>query len=170
MNEVMTVAKQASLELEQFLKSIPETIAVINVENDRKYMTPDIDMLWVRSKNGLVTKVTTVEIKGDRYYRTGNYFFETISNGTKNTLGCFMYTSADYIFYYFVDQKELHILPMPETRDWFNLNIDKFKTISTSTSIDGGGYNTVGKLVPRELAISELKNIKVVKIQDYIKE
>ncbi|MGG3736828.1 hypothetical protein [Aeribacillus pallidus] len=164
MNEANSVAKRASRDIEEYLKSFPYTINVINVEDDPIYREKDIDLLWNWYNNG--KKVTTkIEVKGDRYYRTGNYFFETVSNKSKGTPGCFMYTEANFVFYYFVDEKELHILPMPETRDWFIENMDKFVERETSTPVGNTVYITVGRLVNRDLLQENVKWVRVISLK-----
>ncbi|MGI2747623.1 hypothetical protein ACRS52_02450 [Bacillus cytotoxicus] len=163
MNEAANVAKKAATDITNFLKTFEETIDVINVEDDEQYRTKDIDLLWIRNKNG-VKKTTTIEIKGDRYHYTGNYFLETISNKSKGTSGCFMYTEADYIFYYFVDERELHVLPMPKTREWFINNMDNFKERETSTPIGNDYYITVGRLVNRNYLQRHVQGVKIKRI------
>jgi hypothetical protein len=164
MTEGVRVAKQASSDLEEFLKKFEETIEVKNVEDDAEYREKDIDLLWLRQRKGNSIK-TTIEIKGDRWYKTGNYFFETISNKSKGTPGCFMYTEADYIFYYFVEQRELHVLPMPETREWFIKNIVRFKERETSTPVNNEqSYITVGRLVPRNIVKKEVPKMKIINL------
>src|SRR5699024_5516662 len=122
MTEAMSVAKQAATDIEAFLNGFKETIKVINVEDVEVYQEKDIDLLWRRYSNDKKVE-TTIEIKGDLYHYTGNYFFETISNKSKQTPGCFMYTEAEYLFYYYVNEKELHVIPMEATRKWFKENL-----------------------------------------------
>lgn len=155
MSEAVDVAKQAAEEIEKHLLSLPETLGVINLEDDPYFQGLDIDLAWQTNEG-----VFLIEIKGDRYYRTGNYFFEVVSNASKNTPGCFMYTQADYIFYYFVEEKELHMLPMPETRDWFSQKMDRYPSRTVSTAVGKGGYRTIGRVVPRQ----DVKNKKVVRV------
>ncbi|MEW6499503.1 MAG: hypothetical protein AB1589_44625, partial [Cyanobacteriota bacterium] len=69
--------------------------------------------IWATQKGEVL-----VEVKGDRWNRTNNFFFETHSNLEKGTMGCFLYTEADWLFYYFVNTRLLYKLPMPKTRDW----------------------------------------------------
>jgi hypothetical protein len=64
-----------------------------------------------------------IEIEGDRWHTTGNFFFETYSNQEKATPGCFLYTQADLVFCYFVEPHLLYILSgasstQPTTRQW----------------------------------------------------
>lgn len=162
MDAASEVAKAATHDIEAFLKKNEHTISVLNVENDITYQQKDIDLIWICwNKSKTATKRVTIEIKGDRYHHTGNYFFETISNEAKDTPGCFLYTEADYVFYYFIGIKELHILPMPATRDWFLRNIDQFRETKTSTPVGKGRYVTVGRLVPRQLVRGAIPKVKI---------
>ena len=98
-----------------------------------------------------------VEIKGDRYAHTGNFFIETVSNREKNTPGCFMYTEADFIYYYFVDTKELNVMPVEKSRNWFVKNMHKFEEKMLSTKVgDVGYYTSLGRLVPKKVMRNEV--------------
>lgn len=163
MSETDAVGKKGTLDIEIYLKKLPETVKVINVEDETNYRKKDIDLIWNRNIESQIIE-TKIEVKTDRYARTGNYFLETISNESKNTPGCFLYTEADLIFYYFIKNKELHILPMPESRDWFILNMKRFKERRTSTPVENGSYFTVGRLVPRDVMQKEVQNIKIVNL------
>jgi hypothetical protein len=112
-----------------FLQNQKSTIKIINVENDIDYQKKDIDLIKIRELNSEV-KETAIEIKVDNYYRTGNYFFETLSNVERGTDGCFMYSEATYLFYYFLNV-ELHIFNFSKAREWFIANRDRFKLVRT---------------------------------------
>lgn len=161
MDSTLEIAKVASIKVEDFLRKIPETIDVINVEDDKYFQKKDIDLLWIyKGKNS--AQMLKIEIKGDRYSHTGNYFIETISNQGKNTPGCFLYTEADYIFYYFVDSRELNLLPMPYTREWFLSNKDRFVEKKLTTSIGNNvAYSSTGLLVPKQILNKEVDGVKV---------
>jgi len=164
MKHTSDIAQKATEDITAFLFSQKATVAVINVEKDSDYQQKDIDLLWEFQKNG-ETKKASIEIKADRWHQTGNYFFETISNESKGTPGCFLYTEAKYVFYYYLTVRELHILPMPEVRNWFLININEFEERKTSTPVGGGkSYVTVGRLVPRERAQKETLGIRVIRL------
>ncbi|MGB5971072.1 MAG: hypothetical protein WBG70_22350, partial [Spirulinaceae cyanobacterium] len=120
MSDGAKVARQATRDIETWLRSISQTLSVVNVEDDPLYQKVDVDLI-LNTKKGSYK----IEIKGDRYHKTGNFFFETHSNQEKETPGCFLYTEADWIFYYFVIPGTLYLLPMPTTRDWFVANITR---------------------------------------------
>ena len=144
MDDEVQVSPIAARAIEDRLRGRRETVAVQNVENDPKYQRMDVDLIWITHDARY-----QIEIKGDRWHRTGNFFFETVSNKERGTPGCFLYTEADYIFYYFITPRTLYILPMPKTREWFLANEDRFRIKETTTPVGNGQrYTTVGRLVP----------------------
>lgn len=163
MQDTSTLAKHAARDIESYLYTLPDTIKVLNVEDDPFYREKDIDILLSKKWNGK-SRTISIEIKADSYYRTGNYFLEIISNESKNTPGCFLYTEADFIYYYFLPQKELHILPMPLTRDWFNKNQERFDIKKTSTPTYNGFYITVGRIVPRVIFQNEVQGVEIIRL------
>ena len=159
MQERTSIAEQAARDIEAWLRKKKISVDVINVEGDKKYQAADIDLLW---KTTLGEK--TIEIKGDTYHQTGNFFLETYSNRERNTPGCFLYTEADFIYYYFVTIKKLYILPMPETRQWFLQHIDEFNEKATQTALENGSkYTTVGRLVPIKI-LTQHVGVKVYQL------
>ena len=75
MEERLVIAKKAARNIEQWLKTNSGTTEVLNVEDDPVYQDIDVDLLW-RSKD----REVKIEIKGDTYHKTGNFFLETYSN------------------------------------------------------------------------------------------
>lgn len=148
------IAKQASDEITTWLKTFEETVTVHNVEDFKTFQEKDIDLVWLsilKEKGPKYCVATTIEIKADTYYRTGNYFFETISNTKKNNPGCFLVTESDFLYYYFIEQKELHVIPTKAAQEWFLANKSKFKERRVDTTGKNGElyYQNVGSLVPR---------------------
>lgn len=156
------VARRAATGVTEFLTTFwAQTVAVHNVEDDPAYQVHDVDLLWTLLDKDGVLRVIPVEIKGDRYHRTGNFFFETVSNEGRGTVGCFLYTRAEWLFYYFVDSGALYCLPMHGARAWFEENIDRFEERRTSTPVDNGRdhYITVGRLVPIQTVLEEVPGV-----------
>lgn len=159
-HDTTSIAKRAAADVTHFLQTAwSQTVAVHNVEEDAAYQAHDVDLLWtVLEKERL--RVIPVEVKGDRYHRTGNFFFETISNESKGTPGCFLYTKAEWLFYYFLEIGKLYCLPMPEIRPWFVQNVDRFKEQRTSTPTRSDqSYVTVGRLVPITAVLLEVEGV-----------
>ncbi len=156
MSDGQKVATRASTEIEAWLREWDGTVSVENVEYEAVYQEKDIDLLWTTA-----TRDYSIEIKADRNDGTGNFFFETISNKEKNTLGCFLKTQADFLFYYFVEPRTLYILPMPRTRQWFEENISRFEEREAATPVGKDHYITVGRIVPIEVVVKEVSGVKV---------
>lgn len=154
MSDGLEVAKLATADISDWLLQKPETISVINVEDDPAFQSRDIDLIWTTQKGEVL-----VEVKGDRWNRTNNFFFETHSNLEKRTPGCFMYTEADLLFYYFVNTRLLYRLPMPKTRDWFRITMNRFRERSTTTPVGNSHYTTVGRLVPITTVMLEVPGV-----------
>ncbi|MCT7983354.1 NERD domain-containing protein [Laspinema sp. A4] len=160
MQESTEVTDRATADITQWLQNSPRTISVQNVENDPHYRAIDVDLLVTTDRGE-----SKLEIKGDRYHKTGNFFFETQTNQEKNTPGCFLYTEADWLCYYFVEIGLLYLLPMPQTRDWFLNHLERFPSKSTTTPIRGGGcYTTVGRLVPIDVVLQEVPEVKTYQL------
>jgi len=160
MRQAQKVAEQATKEIETWLRGRPETVSVVNVENDPAFQAIDVDLVWQTHK-----RTYRIEIKCDRYYRTGNFFLETQSNAELGTPGCMLYTQADFVFYYFVQPKILFVLPMPATRDWFLKNLARFLERKTTTPTSNEKfYTTIGRLVPREILRAEVANVREIKL------
>ena len=64
MDDGMSIARQASRDIEAWLNGIPETLGVENVEDEPEYQKMDVDLLW--HLEGACLKV---EIKGDRHHK-----------------------------------------------------------------------------------------------------
>jgi hypothetical protein len=158
MQDGVSVARQAAADIEAWLWGLEQTLGVENVEDDPTYREQDVDLIWTTRKGRY-----RVEIKGDRWDRTGNFFFETHSNREKGTPGCLLYTRADLLFYYFVHPRVLYILPMPELRAWFLPRQAEFPTRSTTTPVGGRHYTTVGRLVPIHAVMEGVPSLRRVR-------
>lgn len=164
MQEATATTDLGTKHIVSYLTKRADTKKIVNVEADAEYRKKDIDLLWHRSVNG-TEKIYSVEVKVDNYFRTGNYFLETISNVEKGTPGCFMYSEAHYLFYYFL-RVELHIMQLAHVRSWFQPKMTTFVAKRTSTPVGNGFYQTEGRLVNRELLQSGVPNsVVVVKYQ-----
>jgi hypothetical protein len=154
------VANSAAADVTHFLQTTwPQTVAIHNVEDNPLYQAHDVDLLWtVLSRHGRL-RVIAIEIKGDRYHRTGNFFFETISNESKGTPGCFLYTRAHWLFYYFTEIGRLYCLPMAVVQPWFHQNMERFPERRTSTPVGSDAYITVGRLVPIQTVLEEIPTV-----------
>lgn len=143
----------------EYLNSLPETVKVTDVSKDNEYQKIDVDLIWETKEKKIL-----IEVKVDGIMsKTGNLFFETISNHIKNTLGCFIYSKADLMYYLDSNNMILYAFDLKLAREWFLDNIESFEERKTSTVQNGKFlYYTIGRLVP---LIQLIKNISVKKIQ-----
>ena len=131
---------------EQFVKQWilelhPNVASITDVSDDKFYQKQDIDFL-VDFTSG---KQATVEIKTDTY-KTGNMFFETISNEEYQTKGCLMKTNADFLFYYFSNYQNgvLYIFKMKAFRKFVLDNLPHFRERRVTTTT----HTSIGYIVP----------------------
>lgn len=147
---------------EQFVKQWilelhPNVSSITDVSDDKFYQKQDVDFV-VNFTNG---KQALIEIKTDTY-KTGNMFFETISNEEYQTKGCLMKTNSDFLFYYFPNYQNgvLYIFKMKAFRKFVLDNLPHFRerrvTNTTHTSI---GY--IVPLLYIENNFSEYKKYSV---------
>ena len=170
MEETSVVGEGGVEDCKKYLKALPKTIDVIDVQSDKTFQKADVDLLW-HEKYSFEDSLaeTWIEVKADRYHYTGNYFFETISNVQKNTPGCFMYTQAKLLFYYFEEQKELHSLWVEPIRKWFIENIESFPEKTLRTKVGDSYYESKGRLVNRDLVLKTFpNNSKVINLEKYL--
>lgn len=156
--DTFAVAEKGIQDIEAFLASFPASLSIINVEKHSAFQKKDIDLLWVYLDNDKET-MKRIEAKIDRY-TSGNFFFETVSNEQKGTPGCFLYTEADYLFYYFLEWKTLYVLSVEEVRSWFLQNESRFKEKKLSTSIGNDFYTSKGRIVPIKTVLRECPSVK----------
>ena len=163
MRETNSVAREASKVIERHLKSRPETVLVKNVEKDPFYQEIDVDLVWRIRIDPVTVQNIRIEVKADRLDTTGNFFFETWSNRERGSPGCFLYTQAEQLYYYFVETRKLYILPLKTVRPWFLEHQHEFlERDTTTTTPDGQGhYTTVGRLVPIRRVLDEVDGVEI---------
>lgn len=146
------IASQAALEITQFLVNRNKVIDVFNTEENKRFQKYGSDLLCSKhDKDKIVTN--SIEIKGDTHSYSPNYFIEVIGNDVKGTPGGMIYTKADYVFYYFINIKELHVIDRVSLQEWIKNNGQalEYRDVRTVDNNNNFLYNTVGALVSREL-------------------
>jgi hypothetical protein len=169
-NQSLAVGQQAVQAVTAFLQSPVvrsdwfATQLVHSVEDDPRYQPLGIDLLWVVPERSFLRSMT-VEVKGDRYDQTGNFFFETVSNLQYSTTGGFVITRAEWLFYYFINSGKLYCLPMEFVKPWFVENMGRFRERIAQSQRDGSYWRTAGRLVPIAIALREVPAIKAFQQQ-----
>ena len=164
-NQSLAVGLQAVSAVTAFLQSPVvkttwfATQLVHSVEDDPRYQPLGIDLLWVVPERSFLRSMT-VEVKGDRYEKTGNFFFETVSDLQRSTTGGFVITRAEWLFYYFINSGKLYCLPMEVVKPWFVANLGRFRERIAQSQRDQNQWRTAGRLVPIVTALREVPAIK----------
>jgi hypothetical protein len=164
-NQSLAVGQQAVSAVTAFLQSPVvkttwfATQLVHSVEDDPRYQPLGIDLLWVVPERSFLRSMT-VEVKGDRYEKTGNFFFETVSDLQRSTTGGFVITRAEWLFYYFINSGKLYCLPMEVVKPWFVANLGRFRERIAQSQRDQNQWRTAGRLVPIVTALREVSAIK----------
>lgn len=133
-----------------------------DVRKDKVYQAKDIDYLVLHNKYS-----TSVDVKSDKRFDTGNYFIETFSNVEKNIIGWGYGSQAEYIIVYYPTGCELHLIDMYALKTWLVANAGKYRTITNATRReDGTMYHSKGIVVDRDKLAQELgtDNIQINKI------
>lgn len=166
MKENVTFEKIGTYDVENIFLKDMLSAQVIGVQDIDYYRKQDVDFLVFCNGNRHKVELK-VDSMGDV---TGNIFCETISNTTKCTDGCFVYTECDFWLYYLVNTKTLYMFHMNMFREWVLGQEDGvWRKRRTSTAIgNGDSYQTEGLLVP----ISEIleKAPALVKVYDLNKK
>lgn len=161
----LAIGQQAVQEVVKFLHTDLvkqrwfDTRLVQSVEDDPRYQPLGIDLLWVVPERSFL-RCMTVEVKGDRYANTGNFFFETVSNIRRTTTGGFVITKAEWLFYYFLTSGKLYCLPMAVVKPWFIENKTRFKERVASSRRESSTWQTAGRLVPITTVLREVSAVK----------
>jgi hypothetical protein len=127
-----------------------------NVEDDLFFRSLDVDLI-ARTGSG---ETLLLEVKGDRYL-SGNIYIETVSNRTKNTPGCLLYTCADYLIYYFVKAGFALVIPVTALQEWIPANIKRFPRHNPTTTSGGKViFDSEGHTVPITTLVEEIPGIQ----------
>ncbi len=174
-NQSLAVGQQAVQAVVGFLQSPVvkttwlATQLVHSVEDDPRYQPLGIDLLWVGPERSFL-RIITIEVKGDRYEKTGNFFFETVSDLGRSTMGGFVITRAEWLFYYFVNSGTLYCLPMEFVKPWFVENMGRFRERIAQSQRDQKHWRTAGRLVPIATACQEVAAIKAFYQRDGVSQ
>lgn len=140
-NSSNKIGHQGELFIEEWLSNNPNVKQIEDVSGNVAYQKQDVDFL-VTLQDG---SQMSVEIKTDTY-KTGNMFFETISNEEYQTLGCLMKTKADFLFYYFPNYQGgvLYIFKMQAFRNFIVNNLPHFR----KQRVYNTTHTSLGYIVP----------------------
>lgn len=131
------IGQQGEIFLDQWISS---TYKVLDVSEDWKYRQSGIDRVVTRPDGSIIT----VEYKFDiAAKRTGNIFFETVSNDKKLIPGWGWSSQADY-WIFLVPGQEIIVFKPGKLRAL----VWELQKSLTQRSIANQGYNTIGYPIP----------------------
>ena len=90
----------------EYAKHDKNILDVLDVRHDSLFQDKDIDFVLLTVKHEIIN----IEAKID-FFSTNNFFFEVKSNKMYNTKGCMLKTESDYIWYYYINQSKLYVIP-----------------------------------------------------------
>lgn len=123
-----------------------------DVSDNPEYQKDDIDFI-VEGKHG---REISFEVKNDsKISRTGNIFYESISNVDYGTVGCFEKTKADYIVICSEPEKKFYVVKSEVLRRYVRDNKQSLRYISRVE-----GSNSAGYLVPKSSISTHLKVVE----------
>ena len=138
------IAEIGSDVCQNYLTTRKNVSDVIDLQQSEYGKINNVDFSYV--KDG---KIELAEVKCDRIWYSGNLCFETISNDSKKTPGCFLATKSSIWLHVFPHTKKAFLLKTPEVRIWFLKNEYQFREVKCNTTINNKyAYTTVSKLVP----------------------
>lgn len=137
----------------QYLVSLEPDSQLHDVSDDPRFQHRGVDLLWECPGKAPLG----IEVKADRNARRGNFFFELVSNFEKDTPGCFLYSEADLLVYVFIETREVHCLPLSDTRTWFLAHASDYELRHTQTRTGPVLYTTVGAIVPVSDVVSGVR-------------
>lgn len=151
----LKVGEEGEEHILEYLRRSDTVTNIIDVRDSAPYQKMDVDFL-VTLTDG---KEYKVEVKTDTYL-SGNIYYETLSSLEHDSIGCFEKTKADFLFYYFINAKQLYLFSMVQYRDWFGLKKDKFDSLGyqkkpINKGWGGKTYTSVGYAFPVSLLEKE---------------
>lgn len=126
--------------------------------DQRKHHRGDVEIKLGRRK------AKELEVKTDQYGydQTTNFFLETISNAENHTKGCIEASTSDFLFYFFINERRLHIFETKKLRRWLLKNMHRFETAACQTKTSKTeNYTTVGLKVPRGIVRKEVGTLSI---------
>lgn len=124
----------------------PYNCFAINRKDNRR-LNYDIELVARRNINALAWRSYHLEVKCDRHDGV-NFFIELISQEEKGTVGGFLGTTADYLFYFFLKPRKLYIFDVPTLKRWIVNNQYGYCYNPVRTPTGNTHYTTSGIVVP----------------------
>lgn len=166
MSEKTEVDKIAIEHIKIYLEANDQVVA--ESWKNKAFDEKGLDLLSVRMNESNL-KITTISVTGDESKKTKDFYLEMIKDKERKTKGCFLTSEVSYLFYYFIESKELYTIPFTEAKEWVRKNRDKFELKDVQKKKGGEFIESQGLLVPKKM-LSENVNVKKFHLDYYISE
>lgn len=134
----------------------------IDVSEEEIHQMDDVDFIVNEHK---------IEVKTD-YQKTGNLFYETVSNELRGTKGNMLTTKATILFYMLEKYEVILTVNIDSYREWVNKN--DFREVSVYSSNSRGLLVPIETLVKSQLSIGlynyENEKLTVNEVQNKLRE
>jgi hypothetical protein len=145
----------------KWIRKLPNLAFFWDVQDNPIFQEQDIDVIIVRKPD----IQQTIEIKVDSYYeKSQNIFWEEVSNLEMDNPGCFMYSKATHMFYYFFPGDVLYIFDLPKAREWYIKNKNRFtekRLLNKCGQYGEFTYTSVGRIINRDIFARE-NNVTII--------
>jgi hypothetical protein len=147
------------LEARKFLEGLPNTLGVLSLENDRRFFSWNLDLLWLHyEETGFL--VEPVEVKTDTW-DTGNIYLELVSNDRSGKEGWLFTSRARWLAYHIVPLRFFAMLDLPALRNWYRNSRYTQKRFHKETWTRSGasGYRSIGVPCPSGEILAEVPHL-----------
>lgn len=96
-------------------KSFRGRFVITDKGNISEFLQKTVGDVILNCPNG---KVWSIEIKTEEENKYGNFFLETWSNLSRHKMGWMFTLIADFLWYYFQNEKTLYSMQLPKLKDW----------------------------------------------------
>lgn len=140
-----------------YLESLDRTVGVIDVRGNQYFKDKGIDLVYLYiTKKGMATM--TICINEDLDSKNSRYVFETDYRVKEVKQNSFLFSEADFYFYYFEKNRELNMIPLSKAKASFIAQMSKFKDAETKAVVNGQILSLIGREVPK-IAFNKELNI-----------
>lgn len=143
------IGEQGVKEIIDVLNGFSNTVIVEDKQKDKEFQKLGIDLLCLtKERKGIGTH--TIEVK-TTLYPEDKYFLETISNDRNNSPGSFITSKSEWMFYYFKNDKKLHMTLTKQIQYWLYNNGHQYDLKACKTTDKTGKvylYSSKGRIVP----------------------
>ena len=141
-DESLKVGELGEDKILRFLQEQDGVVDVLDLRNSKTAQRKDIDFL-VKTNDFRFT----VELKTDTY-RSGNFFFETVSAIETRSLGWTLKSRANLLAYYFIKTDTLYLLQMSDIRAIVKDDTFQVYKKTVKNRFSNGIYTSEGLAVP----------------------